>query len=42
MGDPARNAMLKAVIDTIEKDGLLEKVRDTGAHFLNGLKTLQV
>jgi len=42
MGDPARNAMLKAVIDTIEEDGLLEKVRNTGTYLVNGLQTLQV
>jgi len=42
MGDPARNAMLKAIIDTIEENGLLEKVRNTGKYFVNGLKTLQV
>ena len=42
MGDPARNAMLKAIIETIEKDNLLEKVRDNGKYFLAGLNDLQV
>lgn len=41
MGDPARNAMLKAIIETIEKDNLLEKVRDNGKYFLAGLNDLQ-
>ena len=42
MGDPARNAMLKAIIETIESENLMHKVTDTGKYFLQQLKGLQV
>ena len=42
MGDPARNAMLKAIIETIEEEELMEKVTNTGAYFLEQLRGLQV
>lgn len=42
MGDPARTVLLKTVIDTIEKDNLIEKTVESGKTLLDGLKTLQV
>ncbi|XP_066916316.1 4-aminobutyrate aminotransferase, mitochondrial-like [Clytia hemisphaerica] len=41
MGDPARNAMLKAIIETIEEENLMQKVTNTGKYFLEQLKGLQ-
>jgi len=41
MGDPARVAILKAVIDVIEEDKLLDRVRSSGAALMTGLLDLQ-
>jgi len=41
MGDPARNALLKTVIDTIENDSLLERTQSAGTILKNGLTDLQ-
>ena len=42
MGDPARNAMLETVIDTIEHDKLLERTQSAGKVLMNGLVNLEV
>lgn len=42
MGDPARNVLLKSVIDTVEKDGLLKRTQKSGAALIDGFKDLQV
>jgi len=42
MGDPARNALLETVLDTIEKDNLLERTRSAGDVLQKGLVSLQV
>jgi 4-aminobutyrate aminotransferase/(S)-3-amino-2-methylpropionate transaminase len=39
-GDRARAMLALATLQTIERDGLLANVRDTGAHFLAGLEDL--
>lgn len=39
-GDRARAALGLTILRTIEKDGLLANVRETGAHFLAGLEAL--
>ena len=42
MGDPARVALLKTVIDVIEEDKLLERVQGSDAALMSGLLDLQV
>jgi 4-aminobutyrate aminotransferase/(S)-3-amino-2-methylpropionate transaminase len=39
-GDRARALLGLAILDTIREEGLLARVRDTGAYFLSGLETL--
>ena len=42
MGDPARVALLKTVVDVIEEDHLLQKTQEAGAVLVDGLKRLEV
>ena len=42
MGDPARNAMLETVLDTIDNDKLLERTQSAGKVLMNGLVNLEV
>jgi len=41
MGDPARLVLLKAVIDTIEKENLLERSKQAGDALIGGLRGLE-
>ncbi|XP_052816100.1 4-aminobutyrate aminotransferase, mitochondrial-like isoform X2 [Mya arenaria] len=41
VGDPAKVSLLEAVVKVIQTDGLLDQVRITGTHLLNGLKNMQ-
>lgn len=42
LGDPARLAMLEAVINTIERDNLLERTREAGKALMKGIYNLEV
>lgn len=42
LGDPARLAMLEAVINTIERDNLLERTREAGKALMKGIYNLAV
>lgn len=42
LGDPARLAMLEAVINTIERDNLLERTKEAGAALMKGIYNLAV
>ena len=41
VGDPARLNLLESVVETIEKDDLLKRTRDSGETLMSGLKELQ-
>jgi 4-aminobutyrate aminotransferase/(S)-3-amino-2-methylpropionate transaminase len=41
MGDPGKMILLEAVMKTIAKDNLLENVRKTGDHIVQGLESLE-
>jgi 4-aminobutyrate aminotransferase/(S)-3-amino-2-methylpropionate transaminase len=41
LGDPLRAAQLEVVCEVMDRDGLLERVRATGAHLLAQLEALQ-
>ncbi|XP_066916482.1 4-aminobutyrate aminotransferase, mitochondrial-like [Clytia hemisphaerica] len=41
MGDPARNALLETVLDTIDEDKLLERTQSAGNVLMNGLSMLE-
>ncbi|MDP2311472.1 MAG: aminotransferase class III-fold pyridoxal phosphate-dependent enzyme [Pseudomonadota bacterium] len=41
LGDPLRAAQLEVVCEVMDRDGLLDRVRTTGAHLLAGLQALQ-
>ena len=41
LGDPLRAAQLEVVLEVVARDGLLARVRDTGAHLLASLTALQ-
>ena len=40
MGDPSKVLMLEAVLDCVEKDGLVENAAVTGDYLQRGLQTL--
>jgi len=40
MGDPARLHMLETVVDTVQKDNLLQRTKDAGATLIKGLRDL--
>lgn len=42
VGDPAKMALLAAVLDVIKVDRLLDNARDVGQYMLSGLVNLQV
>ena len=42
MGDPSKIVMLEALIDVIERDNLMNNVKDVGKYLLNGVKELEV
>ena len=42
LGDPARLAMLETVIQTVEKDNLLERTREAGKALMTGIYNLAV
>lgn len=42
MGDPARNALLESVLDTIENDRLIERTQSAGKVLMDGLVEMQV
>lgn len=42
MGDPARNALLESVLDTVENDKLIERTQSAGRVLMNGLVEAQV
>jgi len=41
MGDPSKIVMLEALIDVIERDNLMNNVKDVGKYLLNGVKELE-
>jgi len=41
LGDPLRAAQLEVVCELMERDNLLARVQDTGAHLLGSLEALQ-
>ncbi|XP_052265703.1 4-aminobutyrate aminotransferase, mitochondrial-like isoform X3 [Dreissena polymorpha] len=41
VGDPSKAALLEAVVNVIKGDNLLDRVKVTGQHLLNGLKQMQ-
>lgn len=41
MGDPARNALLESVLDTVENDKLIERTQSAGRVLMNGLVEAQ-
>jgi len=41
LGDPLRAAQLEVVCEVMERDNLLARVQDTGAHLLGSLEALQ-
>ena len=42
MGDPARNALLESVLDTVENDRLIERTQSAGKVLMDGLVEMQV
>lgn len=42
MGDPARNALLESVLDTVENDRLIERTQSAGKVLMDGLVQMQV
>ena len=42
LGDPARLAMLEAVINTIERDNLLDRTQKAGQALIKGIYKLAV
>lgn len=42
MGEPNKLVMLEAVMKVIQRDNLLQMVRDSGATLMKGLNELQV
>jgi len=41
MGDPARNALLESVLDTVENDRLIERTQSAGRVLMDGLVEMQ-
>ena len=42
LGDPARLAMLDAVVQTVEKDDLMTRTKHAGIELMKGITQLQV
>lgn len=41
LGDPGKLVLLEAVIKTIKDEGLLEKIKKTGEHLVQGMRSVQ-